>query len=171
MKLIFLSALVLLTLVSCDSDSVAKKESCYFNDVQVSCDQLRGNSDPKPTAQRFFLEASGSGRYKIDNGVLTFLSPIVKTTSKILDGSNYNCSINIPQGAKFAIDVDERQLSLSDNKDKVSYERISSMDELNYDHLEWGSFEHNDSANDIKDYIKFNSNWIIEIKVLCYFSK
>lgn len=167
MKLMFLSTLVLLSFVGCNSNSEERKEKCTFNDVQVNCNELRGNEESKPP-QKFSLEAKAVGEYKITNGVFRALSPIEKTVHKTVGDNVYSCSVEIPKGFEFEIMADEKEMTMTKDGETQTYARMKGSP-IDYDHLEYGSFEEVEKAEDSRSYIKLNPNGKAEFSAVCFF--
>lgn len=168
MKLMFLSALVLLSLVGCDSDSVTKKEDCSINDVKVSCDQFKTGSGDQGKPASFSLEAKAEGDYEYKNGVLKILNKIAKTVERTVGDQSYQCFLEIPKGLEMDIVADEKELILTSNNETVTYSR-SKGSLINYYQLELGKFERFDNESNIQSYIKLNPNGKIEFSAVCFY--
>lgn len=168
MKSIFLLSMLLMTLVSCKSET--SQQDCYYNNVKVSCDQLHSSSQDrqKPISEKVNVEVVVQGKYEIKNGTFKALTSMTKKETKNVNGNLYSCEIDLPKNREMGIDVDERELRFSMNGQLLTLER-TSLDEIDYENMQLGKFEHFDSSDNTTSFFNFISKDLIELKVICHF--
>lgn len=170
MKSVFISMLVLLTLVSCDSSSKKEErsEDCSINGQKVDCSAFRAR-EKKGIVVTAIMEA----KYEIKDEKLKVLAAegekeiFKKEVKETADGS-YTCITSFPANQEIEIIANERELILSYQGQAITYGRTNKSS-LDRSHYEWGTFKVVDHENDAEDIIKLNSSGHITLTTACYF--
>lgn len=167
MKSVLMSALVLLTLVSCDSSTKKASEEisqeCSINGQKVDCNAFKSNGEKLAS-----LTVKAEGEYEIKNGKFRVLKSVENVEVKHVGGDKYECSVSFLADVVLDVDANERELTFSQDGQSLIYER-SAGSVLDRSRYELGSFESMDSVNKIKEVIKLDSKGHITLQATCYY--
>lgn len=134
----------------------------------VGCETSQSPAEHKGKSEQtspVLLVAQATSRYQIKNGQLTFLEKVYSSNEKTIGGKPYACEIDIDYGTSFAVDVNERELILTNGETQHIFERTLST-RLEDDNYFIGQFWN--EVEDTKTVLTFDEN-VIVIQQVCIF--